>query len=252
MIRTNPTEMDRVRTVPAISDASSRGIVRCGDSATAGSTQLPSYKRRRLNNESSKRYSSPPIKNHYDSDDGESDDEEECYNYMNRAAVTPSPEPPYKRVRFAATVSYSKVPSHTIPSDPRGRRMLWYSRDERCHIIEENRDIVHDFELDHEDHVKHYEEVFHRCLESPNETTSNYLEKVTVSIPAIVRGLEWGTCFIMKDYRKKHSEEVLRVQRQLPRSMNLQMQTRIISSQAMKSSRPSRVMARLIGEGDSR
>ena len=215
-------------------------IVRCG--STMGS---PSCKRRRLDDHLPSFY-----KGLSDSSvvDKHQQDDEDC----NRFAVTPSPEPPYKRVRFASHVSFSKEAPHPFPCDPMERRKLWYSRDERAEIIDENRTLVHDFELDHEDQVKHYQRVFERCLEPPSEATSDYLEKVTVSIPARVRGLEWGTCFAMKDYRKQHAEEVLKVQRQLSKSMNLQMQSRILSSRAMRSSRPSRVMARLIGEGDSR
>ena len=248
MIRSGRMGMSK-HAIPVI-DPSSRmkprefEIVRCGSSNVGGS---PSCKRRRLDDHLPSFYKGRSDGSAVDKQ--QQDDGEDC---CNRFAVTPSPEPPYKRVRFASHVSYSKDAPHPFPCDAMERRKLWYSRDERAEIIDENRTLVHDFELDHEDQVKHYQRVFERCLEPPSEATSDYLEKVTVSIPTRVRGLEWGTCFAMKDYRREHAQEVLKVQRQLPKSMDPQMQSRILSSRAMRSSRPSRVMARLIGEGDSR
>ena len=112
---------------------------------------------------------------------------------------------------------------------------------------------------------------------SPSQIVSDSLENVTVSIPLSIRGLEWGLSSSsfgsgspkskvgggkvggggggggggmssVKSRRKQHIENILAVQKHIK---DQEIRQRFISSRSLQSSRPSRIMARMIGEGDA-
>jgi hypothetical protein len=128
---------------------------------------------------------------------------------------------------------------------------MWWSRSEREEITEECHDEIEAFRRDNMDQVQHFIEVFDQCQQTPSEASSNFLEKATISLPATIRGLEWGWAPSTIAHRKAHVREVLAIQEQV-HALTPEMRDRVISSRSMRSSRPGRVLARLLGEGDER
>ncbi len=68
---------------------------------------------------------------------------------------------------------------------------------------------------------------------------------LAIEVPAHVRGLEWGFLPASKRYRHTHIQRVLRWQRCLGRN-----KPQLLSSRAIRSSRPSRALARIFGACD--
>ena len=128
---------------------------------------------------------------------------------------------------------------------------MWWNRAERSKITAACHDDVETFRRDNVDHVHHFLHVFDHCQQMPSEASSDYLEKATLTVPARFRGLEWGWAPSTVSHRKAHSEEVLSTQRQI-KSLSPAMKERVLSSRALRSSRPCRVLARILGEGDER
>jgi hypothetical protein len=76
------------------------------------------------------------------------------------------------------------------------------------------------------------------------------LEQAKIDLPTHVRGLEYGILPASKAYRRTHVQVVLKLQTQM-QSLQGHMKDRVLSSGAIRSSRPSRVMARILGECDA-
>ena len=162
-------------------------------------------------------------------------------------------EPPFKRIRFAATSS-GQMKTLSIPADTThtdlNKKDLWWTRAERSDLCEACRETVKDYRDQHPKEVEHLIHVFDQCAQSPSASTSEYLEQATACVPHIVRGLEWGIIPASKAYRRLHTHQVLQVQEQIRGILNTEMHSTLLSTRASRSSRPSRVMARLLGEGD--
>ena len=163
-------------------------------------------------------------------------------------------EPQAKRVRFATTangeVKTFQVPTEICLSDLENEE-LWWSRAERSKIAERNQELVKRFRQNHMDQVRHYLRVFRLCTETPSQSSSSHLEQATVHIPTHIRGLEWGIVPAAKAHRRTHSQIVVEAQQQIRGRLSAEMRSRILSMRAMRSSRPSRVMARLVADGDA-
>ena len=195
------------------------------------------------------------------SSDSDSEDDHGLGEYDEfERTVTPSPEPPSKRVRFVPTLVTSETTVDRFDSNHPDlkKQDLWWNKDERASFMGANRRLIDEFESNQSEKVNHYLQVFERCSESPSEATSEYLERATVQIPAAVRGLEVYFCSPMKERRKIHVDDVLTVQGQLLNGddghrhlANIELCTKILGARSLQSSRPSRIMARLIGEGDA-
>jgi hypothetical protein len=141
----------------------------------------------------------------------------------------------------------------------------WWTKHERSVIRERNHTLIDSFTRDHADKVQQYRTVFEQCQAPPTLATSEFLEQAVVRIPTYVRGLEWGIVPPLKQHRKVHLEHVLQSQRHLRKSSvsslsssssyqeteDIRLLTTILATRAMQSSRPSRVMARLMAEGDA-
>ena len=197
----------------------------------------------------------------YSSSSGASDSDDDDFEEYDRT-VTPSPEPPYKRVRFVPTlVSMETTVDRFDSNHPELKKQdLWWNKDDRTTFMGVNRSLLNDFQSSHNDKVKHYLQVFERCSDPPSEATSEYLEQATVQIPSSVRGLEVFFCSPLKDRRKSHVQDVLNAQDQLYNGddgsqrrvvPNADLCMKILGSRSLQSSRPCRIMARLIGEGDA-
>jgi len=129
---------------------------------------------------------------------------------------------------------------------------LWWSREERAEIADCTRKLARGFKRQNTDCVSHYLHVFDECSKAPSHSSSDFLETATLGVPTEVRGLECGFVPSVKAYRKKHSQEVLETQTQLQKGRLAEsVRLRVLSARAVRSSRPSRVMARLMGEADA-
>eukprot|EP00429_Kryptoperidinium_foliaceum_P105842 CAMPEP_0176258800 /NCGR_PEP_ID=MMETSP0121_2-20121125/38747_1 /TAXON_ID=160619 /ORGANISM="Kryptoperidinium foliaceum, Strain CCMP 1326" /LENGTH=221 /DNA_ID=CAMNT_0017598677 /DNA_START=58 /DNA_END=723 /DNA_ORIENTATION=- len=128
---------------------------------------------------------------------------------------------------------------------------MWWSKAEREDITEDCHDEIEAFRRDNVDQVRHFIRVFDHCQLAPSEASSDYLEKATISLPASIRGLEWGWAPSTISHRRTHIREVLAVQDQI-RTLTPEMRDRVLSSRSLRSSRPGRVLARILGEGDER
>ena len=132
------------------------------------------------------------------------------------------------------------------------KETLWWSKDARFEIADTVRKLARGFKKQYPERVSHYLNVFGECSKTPSHSSSDFLSTVTLGVPTEVRGLECGFIPSVKAYRKKHSQLVLDTQAHLLKGrMSEAMCLQILSSRAIRSSRPSRVMARLIGEADA-
>lgn len=172
-----------------------------------------------------------------------------------------------KRVRFelhskSGTVSTGGVHFGTIVKEDVyeselaledfDKEELWWSRNERAEMADFNRKLARGFKKQNSERVKHYLNVFEECSKPPSHASSDFLEKVQLGVPTQVRGLECGFIPSVKSWRRKHAHEILDTQGKLVKgNLPEAMCCQVLSSRAMLSSRPSRVMARLIGEADA-
>jgi hypothetical protein len=162
--------------------------------------------------------------------------------------------PRKKQVRFATAASGDLKTTEAyidILRSDLDKPNMWWSRQERDAITDKCYDSIADFRKDHMDQVRHYLSVFDQCTQTPSQSSSDYLEKATVSLPSYVRGLERGIAPSTKAHRRAHVQEVIEVQEQI-QGLSAIMRDQVLSSRALRSSRPCRVMARILGEGDAR
>lgn len=131
------------------------------------------------------------------------------------------------------------------------KSVMWWSRSEREEITDECHDEIEAFRRDNMDQVRHFIQVFDQCQQTPSEASSDFLEQATIILPATIRGLEWGWAPSTISHRRAHIREILAVQDQV-QTLTPEMRDRVLSSRSLRSSRPGRVLARLLGEGDER
>jgi hypothetical protein len=159
--------------------------------------------------------------------------------------------PRMKRVRLETVGEYGTVKtseSFSIHPHIDNKSLCWWNRHDRSRFLDESTQAIKVFKQTSLDKVRHYMQVYERCSQAPSHSASDYLEKVTVCLPPEVRGLEWG---IAPNYRREHMEQVLDAQEQVQTLKNASFRERIISNQSLRSSRPSKIMARLLAEGDA-
>jgi hypothetical protein len=139
-------------------------------------------------------------------------------------------------------------PSHTCLDELKEMKsMLWWTKSERLHATQEGLKIVRTFRKEHgKKHVSHYKSLFQMFKEPPSKENSDTIERSTIRLPDEVHGLEWGLLpKTLKTCKKQHIRDVL-VACDIP---DLHARERFVSSRSLRSSRPSRIMARMIGEG---
>jgi hypothetical protein len=159
---------------------------------------------------------------------------------------------PRKRVRFGERPDHVNTPqdaSNACHSDL-NKQELWWTKQERASMTESYRATVKSFRKEHKNQVQHYKDIFEHCTQTPSESSNEYFETATIDVPLQVRGLETGIIPSIKAHRREHVQTVLDIQDQLWR-LNSEMRGRVLGARSMKSSRPCRVMARLLGEGDA-
>jgi len=165
----------------------------------------------------------------------------------------PSP----KRVKFEHVGNFSgdKVKTSeayiNILRSELDKPVMWWSRAERETILEECHDEIDVFRRNNENLAQHFTQVFEFCQKPPSEESSNYLDNAKISLPSSIRGLEWGFAPRTISHRRAHIQEVLAIQDQV-QTLPPEMRDRVLSSRSLRSSRPGRVLARILAEGDAR
>ena len=129
---------------------------------------------------------------------------------------------------------------------PCEKSLLWWTKEERRDILENNRDLAQDFRNFHREQVEHCNDVFDLCCSDVD--MSKHAKIQLPALPVSVRGLEYCILPATKRYRKIHVREVLKVQEEYSDDEEKE---EALSSRATQSSRPSRVMARILGESDA-
>ena len=171
-----------------------------------------------------------------------------------------------------ATLSQSELKNPTI------KKKLWWTKQDRLQSTKESLVLLRAFKVKNVQDIENYHQIYKTSIlmySSPSQIVSDSLENVTVSIPLSIRGLEWGLSLSsfgsgsskskvgggkvggggggggmssVKSRRKQHIENILAVQKHIK---DQEIRQRFISSRSLQSSRPSRIMARMIGEGDA-
>jgi hypothetical protein len=162
--------------------------------------------------------------------------------------------PRKKRVRFDVVDNYGRIKtSEAFSNHPRidNNSLCWWNRHDRSRFIDESNQAIKVFRHSNLEKVRHYLHVYERCSQAPSHSASDFLEKATVCLPSEVRGLEWGIAPSIKTHRREHMEHVLDAQGQVQTLKNASFRERIIANQSLRSSRPSKIMARLLAEGDA-
>lgn len=156
---------------------------------------------------------------------------------------------------------------------PDSKASLFWTRDERDDILESNQRLALEFRQQQPGSVEKANQVFDRCCqENISDDSSDEDEFIdyfddddehdelevqdtlaaagsqTIDVPTHVRGLEWGFLPASKKYRRTHVQRVLRWQRCVVGKTD---KARLLSAKAIRSSRPSRVMARILGASDA-
>jgi hypothetical protein len=157
--------------------------------------------------------------------------------------------------------------------NPKIKKKLWWTKQDRLRSTKESVGLLKAFKFKNGQDIENYRQIYKTSMlmyQSPSQIVSDYLENVTVSIPLSIRGLEWGLSSVsgspkskgggkggagagggmssVKSRRKQHIEKILAVQKHIK---DQEIRQRFISSRSLQSSRPSRIMARMIGEGDA-
>jgi hypothetical protein len=164
-----------------------------------------------------------------------------------------------KRVKFGNLHQTTTMCPSTILHKDLDKQALWWRRQERIEIQQNCRETYQRFRKDHMKSVQLYLQVVRQCQtttdnESTKDDTEEYLKDITLIVPDCIRGLEWGVLpSSSKQCRSQHAEHVLECQAE---AFELQPQqqpcdTSLLALQSICSSRPSRVLARLLGEGDA-
>jgi hypothetical protein len=167
-----------------------------------------------------------------------------------------------------------------------GNGLLWWTKHERIQIAEDNRAVVRDFQQDHGDQIQHFLHGFVTALASAaagepqlmdaksKSSDADAAAAAGLTLPASVRGLEGLIAPSLKQHRNVHAQQLLILQDELDDYELLRTATTSFSSSslssskdfivltpdlrvqllaqcAIQSSRPSCILARLLGQGDA-
>lgn len=155
---------------------------------------------------------------------------------------------------------------------PDTKSTLFWTRDERDDILESNHRLAREYRQQQPLSVQKANQVFDRCCQenitddsSDEDETEDFFNNdendelevqdilvaagsPTIEVPTQLRGLEWGFLPASKKYRRTHVQRVLRWQRCIDNGND---KANILSAKAIRSSRPSRVMARILAANDA-
>ena len=152
---------------------------------------------------------------------------------------------------------------------PDAKDTLFWTRDERDDILESNQRLAREFRHQQPMSVQKANQVFDRCCQDsvaddssdedePADSCKDDEHEVqdilattgnqTLDVPTHLRGLEWGFLPASKKYRRTHVQRVLRWQRCIGSGTE---KANILSARAIRSSRPSRVLALILANSDA-
>lgn len=158
---------------------------------------------------------------------------------------------PRRRVVFGDVESTTKYhPSNLTKEEVWDlKRDLWFTKKDRLKSQAECLEILKSFKAQNAEEVTRFSTVYRTSMQVPfSKASSDYLETATVSIPLTIRGMEWGIAPRLKKRRREHIKSVLALQKHIS---NVDLLERFVSNRSLQSSRPARIMARIIGEGDA-
>lgn len=160
---------------------------------------------------------------------------------------------PTKRIKFATHDDGSIRTSEKyldIRRSEYDKPNLWFSKREREIILSECERSIRYFRENNLDDITNYLAVYDKCSQAPSRASSDFLETAKLCIPDCARGMEWGWASSTKKHRSTHVQELLEFQGQI-QGLNAVMRGQLLSSRSLRSSRPGRIMARLVGESDA-
>jgi hypothetical protein len=129
---------------------------------------------------------------------------------------------------------------------------MFYSREEKEAILEECEEAIDFFKQHNLEATSNFEAVFKYCRQPPSHEASSLLETMQLQVPVDARGMEWGWAgSVTAGYKKTHVKNLLKAQDQA-RGLSQSMRNQVLANRSLKSSRPGRVLARLMGECDER
>jgi hypothetical protein len=129
------------------------------------------------------------------------------------------------------------------------KKDLWFTKQDRLRSQAECLEVLKIFRIQNAEEVTQFSTVYKTSMQVPySKESSEFLESATVSVPLTIRGMEWGIAPKLKKRRREHIQCVLALQEQIS---DVQLRERFVSSRSLQSSRPARIMARMIGEGDA-
>jgi hypothetical protein len=129
---------------------------------------------------------------------------------------------------------------------------MFYSREEKNEILEECEEAIDRFKLQNLEETSNFDTIFKYCRQPPSQEASSLLETMQLQVPVDARGIEWGwACSVTAGYKKSHVKNLLKAQDQVNR-LNETMRSQVLANRSLRSSRPGRILARLLGECDER
>jgi len=156
-----------------------------------------------------------------------------------------------RRVFFGESISTTKYHAATLTkAELRDlKKDLWFTKQDRIRSQAECLEVIKAFRIQNAEEVMRFSDVYRTSMQVPfSQESSDYLERATVSVPLTIRGMEWGIAPKLKKRRKEHIQSVLSLQGHIT---NVELRERFVSNRSLQSSRPARIMARMIGEGDA-
>mmetsp|Transcript_4771 Transcript_4771/g.9902 ORF Transcript_4771/g.9902 Transcript_4771/m.9902 type:complete len:309 (-) Transcript_4771:129-1055(-) len=185
-----------------------------------------------------------------DDSDVSSDDEKPLQEAENRLGIHKRRKHHRHKVVFGEASSTTRYyPSPVTKAELRDlKRDLWFTKQDRQRSQAECLKTLKIFRIQNAEEVAQFGAVYKTSMSPLSQETSDYLEKATVSVPLTIRGMEWGISPKLKKRRKEHIQSVLALQENIE---DATLRARFVSSRSVQSSRPARIMARIIGEGDA-
>mmetsp|Transcript_5531 Transcript_5531/g.13869 ORF Transcript_5531/g.13869 Transcript_5531/m.13869 type:complete len:349 (-) Transcript_5531:223-1269(-) len=155
-----------------------------------------------------------------------------------------------RRVLFGDSISTKYYAATLTKTELRDlKKDLWFTKQDRLQSQAECMEVIKTFRIQNAEEVMRFSDVYRTSMQIPfSQESSDFLERATVSIPLTIRGIEWGIAPKLKKRRKEHIQSVLALQGHIS---DVELRERFVSSRSLQSSRPARIIARMIGEGDA-
>ena len=186
-----------------------------------------------------------------DSDLSSSDDEKSPQEQVEHRLSIQKRRKHRRKVFFGDPSSTTRYYTSSISKEElRGlKRDLWFTKQDRLRTQAKCLEVLKAFRVQNAEDVTRFSVIYRTSMCFPfSQESSDFLEKATVSVPLTIRGMEWGIAPKLKKRRREHIRSVLALQESIS---DAELRSRFVSSRSVQSSRPARIMARMIGEGDA-